>query len=346
MATQYGDRWEVIKSLGEGGQAHTFLVKDIKGDNETFYVLKRLKNNNKVERFKREIEAIRNLSHENIVNLIDFDLEAPKPYLVTEYCAGGSLAKSEPFWQESPVKALKIFQQICNGVVYAHNHSIIHRDLKPDNIFLRTKNGPGVVGDFGICYFDETDGTRITLTDEAVGPRNFIAPELEDGRLDKISPRSDTYSLGKILYWLLSGGKIFGREKHREPEWDLKGKNSDSLLGWNNIYLEHVNRLLDYMIVFDPEQRRGVHNISILLKQTIRLVEKEYAPVGQNIPQLCTYCGLGNYVIQAEKSNDVRNFGFTPVGSSDWRVLVCNECGHVQAFRVDIAHRKDWWDRS
>jgi len=343
MATRYGDRWEVIESLGEGGQALTFLVRDINGTSETKYVLKRLKNHNRIERFKREIETIRNLSHENIVNLIDFDFEASKPFLVTEYCVGGSLATSEPTWQDNPVKALGIFQQICRGVAYAHAQNIIHRDLKPDNIFLRATGGPAVVGDFGICYLLE-DGTRLTLTEEAVGPRIFMAPELEDGRLEAISDKSDTYALGKILYWLLSGGKIFSREKHRDPQWDLKGKNPDTLLGWDNIYLEHVNRLLDLMIVYEPEGRRSVENILTLSTQVTRLVQKEFPPISKDIARPCTYCGVGYYVKRASDNTDVYNFGFTPVGNPNWRIFTCNECGHMQAFRVDMAKKKEWWE--
>ena len=75
----------------------------------------------------------------------------------------------------------------------------------------------------------------MTLTEEVVGPKLYIAPEVEDGRLDQVTPEVDSYSLGKLLYWLLSGGKVFSREKHCETEWDLKGKNEDSILGWNNI---------------------------------------------------------------------------------------------------------------
>lgn len=337
----YGDRWEMVSSLGEGGQAHTFLVNDLKGEGQSSYVLKRLKNNNRIERFKREIEAVRNLSHENIVNLIDFDLEDRRPYLVMEYCNGGSLAKSEPFWRVSPIRTLFLFEQICRGVAYAHSQGIVHRDIKPENIFLRTKDGPAVVGDFGICYFVE-DGERFTITEEAVGPRLFIAPELEDGRAQDISPKSDVYSLGKLLYWLLSG-RLFNREKHRERAWDLKGYNEDSLLGWDNIYMEHVNRLLDFMIVSEPERRRELDNIIILLKQTKRLVAKEYTPIDEHIKQPCTYCGQGFYVLEAKENIDVRNFGFATVGAPTWRIFVCNTCGHVQAFRLDKAKNIDWW---
>ncbi len=341
MAKIYDDRWEIVKQLDEGGQAHTFLVEDLRGEGEALYVLKRLKNLNRLERFKREVEAVRNLSHENIVRLVDFNLEAEKPYLVSEYCCGGSLSKAEPFWRKSPVKALEIFQQICQGIAYAHSNGVIHRDLKPDNIFLRTQEGPAVVGDFGICYLED-DGTRITITEEAVGPRLFMAPELEDGRLPEITAKCDTYSLGKVLYWLLSE-KVFSREKHREPEWDLKSRNQDSPLGWDNIYMEHVNRLLDLMIVNDKDQRRSVDNILSLCRQVTRLVEKEFTPISKDIKQPCKYCGYGTYVLRAADRDTIRNFGFNPVGGFDWRVLVCNYCGHVQIFRVDMATEKQLW---
>lgn len=341
MAQIYGDRWEVKNSLGEGGQAHTFLVTDLRGATETLYVLKRLKNPNRVERFKREVETVRNLSHENIVKLIDFDLEASKPYLVMEYCEGGSLSQAKPFWRNSPIIALQMFQQICEGVAYAHSQDVIHRDLKPENIFLRTTRGPVVVGDFGICFVEE-GGSRVTLTDEAVGPTQFIAPELEDGRADAVSDKSDTYSLGKVLYWMLSG-RIFSREKHRLPQWDLKEQNENSLLGWNNIYMEHVNRLLDLMITDDPASRRSVHNISLLLRDATRLIEKEYSPIAPDIRQPCAYCGQGIYVLKAKDNTDTYNFGFQPIGAPNWRIMVCNTCGHVQSFRLDFAQRKDWW---
>jgi serine/threonine protein kinase len=342
MGQLYGGRWEVQESLGEGGQAHTFVVIDRKGQGETHYVLKRLKNAKRIARFKREIEAVRNLAHENIVRLTDFDVDGERPFLVMEYCNGGNLEDTNPFWKDSPIKALEIFQQVCEGVAHAHSHKVIHRDIKPANIFLRGKAGPAVVGDFGICFIEE-DGTRFTVTDEAVGPRNFIAPELEDGRLEAISDKSDVYSLGKLLYWLLSGGRMFSREKYRDPEWDLKERNEDTLLGWNNIYMEHVNRLLDYMIVADPSKRRSVQRILPVAREVTRLVQKEFNPISRNIRQLCTYCGQGSYVLRGHETTDVHNFGFSPVSGSEWRIFTCNTCGHVQVFRIESIHRKDWW---
>jgi serine/threonine protein kinase len=189
----------------------------------------------------------------------------------------------------------------------------------------------------------EEDGSRLTLTEEAVGPRQFMAPELEDGRIHRVSPESDVYSLGKLLYWLIAG-QVFSREKHREPRWDLKGQNADSILGWNDVHMEHVNRLLDLMVTPDPGQRRTVDNILVLCKTTKRLIEKGYNPVSSYIRQPCTYCGEGYYALQAGKNaTAVHNFGFEAVGDCDWRIFTCNMCGHVQAFRLDKATRKEWW---
>lgn len=337
----YGDRWEIIESLSEGGQANTFLVNDLHDNGKIKYVLKRLKSRKRIDRFEREIKATKKLSHENIVRLIDYDLSSKKPFLVTEFCAGGSLSNVKPYWKESLPKAFEIFEQICEGVIYAHNNDVIHRDLKPDNIFLRSESGPAVVGDFGICFV-ETGGARLTLLDEAVGPTSFIAPELEDGR-SKVSTKCDTYSLGKILYWLLSGGKIFSREKHRDKKFDLKEFNEDTQLGlgWNNIYMEHVNRLLDFMIIENPDKRQDVDIIRILFKTTRRLLEKEFTPISPDIKQPCVYCGQGYYL-----ERDGNNFGFQTHRSPNWRVFGCNKCGHTQLFRVDLAEKKEWWEKS
>lgn len=343
MAQVYDNRWKIEKPLGEGGQAYTYLVSDQQDTGETLYVLKRLKNIKRLERFKREIEAIQKLSHKNIVDLIDFNLEGNRPYLVTEYCSNGSLDKAYPFWHDSPVIALHLFLKILAGIEYAHSMGIVHRDIKPGNIFLREDNSP-VIGDFGISYFE--DGERLTLTREAVGPKLYIAPELEDGRLASVTAKSDIYSLGKVLYWLLSKGRVFSRERHREQSWDLKVKNMDLRLGWENIYMEHINRILDHMIILDPGKRFTTFQARYFIREAIRLIKKEFNPVSPQIPQPCYYCGIGQYQLRAKDDIDVRNFGFKTVGAPDWRILLCSACGHMQAFRIESISRKDWWENS
>ena len=158
-----------------------------------------------------------------------------------------------------------------------------------------------------------------------------------------MSDMTDTYSLGKVLYWLFSDGRVFSREVHRDVRWDLKGRNQDTLLGWTNIYFEHINRLLDLMVVVDPEKRRSVSNIRILARHAKRLVSEQFTPIAPGLGQPCTYCGVGRYTIRAQGADtSVSNFGFSLVGAPNWRILTCSECGHVQAFRVDLANRKEW----
>ena len=142
------DRWEIIRSLSEGAQAHTFLVRDSSSPEKTTrYVQKRLKNKKRIQRFKREIEASLKLSHKNVIEVEDYDLEGKTPYLVTEYCEQGALSESEIQTRE-PVYALEVFAAICRGVGHAHSQTpaIVHRDLKPENIFIRGDGSP-VVGD-------------------------------------------------------------------------------------------------------------------------------------------------------------------------------------------------------
>jgi len=113
--------------------------------------------------------------------------------------------------------SFEVFQLICAGVEHLHRADIVHRDLKPENILIFS--GTPKISDFGICLV--ANENRLTSTSEAVGPRFYMAPELEDGKNLDVSPSSDVYSLGKILYFILSKGKIFSREKYNQPKFNL-----------------------------------------------------------------------------------------------------------------------------
>src|ERR1044072_6569846 len=166
----------MVRPLGQGGQAHTYLVVEEGAEDGEPFVLKRL-GTDRIERARTELRAIQELAHPNIVRLVDDDLESDKPYIVMEYCSGGSL--NDVNILEYPlIQRLHMFSAICRGVGHAHSHTpvITHRDLKSPNIFLREDESTPVAGDFGLCFLDEDE--RITLNgDAAVGPRMFISPE-------------------------------------------------------------------------------------------------------------------------------------------------------------------------
>jgi serine/threonine protein kinase len=338
---KYG-KWIIDRSLPEGGQAHTFVVYAEDDREKKPFVLKRLKNKERIGRFFVEIQAVRSLSHKNVLQVIDFDPEADRPYLVTEYCENGALSEKLELLSAMPLlERLRMFDQICEGVAHAHGHNITHRDLKPENIFLRGDMTP-VVGDFGICHVAD-GGERFTLTEEAVGPFRYMAPEIEDGKTDSVQPCADVYSLGKLLYWMLSG-RTFAREKHREGNFDL-AKNTHG----SEYHL--INQFLDRMIVADPARRiNTAKQVLEELRVLIDKIEQRAHCIDINTPQPCLYCGIGYYQIIANQTphgrttGNVQSFGFTAYGGSQWLIMVCDHCGNVQIFRTDYVKDKKIWD--
>lgn len=268
LGKKYG-KWETIKSLSEGGQGHIFLVKNTEETDSKEYVLKRLKHKEKrINKFKKEIEAGLTLKHHYIVKIESYDINHAKPYLVTDYYSKGDLSKFN-LSSYSLEDKLKFFQKICKAINYAHEKGVIHRDIKPSNIFIKDDFEP-MVGDFGLCYIEESE--RDTDTGEAIGSRYYMAPELADGKLDEINPLSDIYSLGKLLYFILTG-QIFDREKHNASKFNIT--NYKGILHPNHKEtLTLINDIFDITIVENPKHR--LNNIDQLIKkiEEICLIEK------------------------------------------------------------------------
>jgi hypothetical protein len=338
---RYG-KWIVDRTLGGGGQGKTFLVyEESKRDGPKFALkaLRKFKSEKAKKRFKREAEIGHRFSHRNIVGTVDRELESNRPYIVTEYCEGGDLGHLE-FSQYSILDRLRLIEAICNGVAHAHSQNVTHRDLKPANIFLRADGTPAV-GDWGICFLDTED--RLTSIGEMVGPRLFAAPEFEDGRSDEVGPWSDVYSLGKIIYWLFGSKRIFNREKHREPAWDLTRVHNEPPYFF-------LNELFDKSIVFEPPKRlRNAEEVAQQVGSIIRRIEMNAHPVSLEAPQHCGYCGVGQYqIVQAEgtyedKAKGKESTGLGFAGKRDYFIMACDHCGNTQIFNVKYVKDCNIW---
>lgn len=344
MAEEFG-HWKVVDRLSEGGQGHTFRVVELLEDgtdSKDIHVLKLLKHAEQLKRFRDEIRACQKLSHPNILRIIDHDLEGSQPYLVSEYCPGGNL--NDIVVSAYPtIDRLRMFSSICRAVAHAHSNNppIIHRDLKPKNIFLRDDRQTPVVGDFGICFIDD-DGTRVTLTDEAIGARRYTAPELEDGRAEDVTPAVDVYSLGKILYWLMAG-RVFDREKHRDKRFDLTKDQNDPAMHW-------IYELLDKMIQENASKRFPDANAAAeAVEEVIKKVLMNAHPLDLAAPQACLYCGTGFYkkFVETDQNDGaaadrLNNSGFRFIPTQQWLILVCNNCGNSQIFLRNFPGKSNW----
>jgi serine/threonine protein kinase len=203
-------RWQCVRAIGEGGQGQAFLARDLK-DGSDEWVLKLLKNRQRLGRFEREILALQAIASDYIPTIRDYSLDRPA-YVVTRFL-GRDLTK-HPRIQELTTKGiLGVFRQVVLAVRDAYGAGVIHRDIKPNNIVLSDSGLRAYVIDFGICQYTDRQLTSLTK-DEAFGNAGFAAPECFLGSEEAPTAASDVYSLGKVLYWLSSRGGFINRESN------------------------------------------------------------------------------------------------------------------------------------
>jgi WD40 repeat protein/serine/threonine protein kinase len=173
-----------------------------------------------VQRFRAEAEAAANLHHPNIVAIYEVGEQDGLPYFAMEYVDGSSLAQRVRENPMPPRQAAQLARTIAEAVHYAHQHGVIHRDLKPSNILIDTAGQPRVT-DFGLAKrivpADATNSsTDLTVTGQMLGTPSYAPPEQMAGRRGATTTLSDVYSIGAILYSLLTGRPPFAGERLEE----------------------------------------------------------------------------------------------------------------------------------
>lgn len=192
-------RYEIIRKLGSGGMANVYLAREIALDREVAIKLlpqSFLRNEQFIQRFKREAQVAANLEHPHIVRIYRIAEEKNLCYFVMSYIPGGTI--TDQIKKKWPIPIADIVQwgmDVCSALGYAHDNGVIHRDLKPDNIML-DKGRRAVVMDYGIARASQ--GTGLTQTGSIIGTPQFMSPEQARG-ID-LDARSDIYSMGLVLY--------------------------------------------------------------------------------------------------------------------------------------------------
>ena len=198
------ERYRIKRTIGGGGMANVYLARDIILNRDVAIKVLRLEFANDpefIERFDREAQAATSLSHPNIVNIFDVGEENHILYMAMEYIDG--LTLKEYIVQNGPLdvnEALDIMKQLTDAIAHAHANGLIHRDIKPQNI-LMDRFGNIKVTDFGIAI--ALSATSLTQTNSILGSVHYLSPEQARGGM--ATKKSDIYSLGIVMYELLTG---------------------------------------------------------------------------------------------------------------------------------------------
>ena len=273
MDKMIAERYQIIKSLGEGGMADVYLAVDTILNREVAIKMLRGELSNDpvtLLRFQREANAASKLNHPNVVQVYDVGEYEGRHYIVMEHVRGrtlkqliqlrGALHKEE---------AVNIMKQVVSAVQHAHEHHIIHRDIKPQNIMIKD-DGTVKITDFGIALAH--DAVQLTQSDSVLGSAHYLAPETTRG--EPATNQIDIYALGIVFYELLSGDVPF------------HGDNPVQ------IAMKHLSEEIPSIREFNPSLPQAVENI--IIKATVKNRAQRYKTAQEMYEDLCC-CLLPEY---------------------------------------------------
>src|SRR6201994_4381309 len=267
IGTVLSGRYRLEAKLGSGGMSTVYLARDTTLDPPVAVkVMHREMSEqaDQLERFRQEARAVAKLSHPNVVSVIDAGEDGGYPYIVFEYVEGETLkARINRVGALDVQEALAYAIEIGRGLTTAHARNMVHRDIKPQNVLIDAE-GRAKLTDFGISRQLEKEG--MTATGRVLGTTDYVAPEQAMGR--GADQRSDIYSLGVVLFEMLSGHVPF---------------QADSQVG---VAMKHVNEELPDVQGERPEISAAT--ALVVERATSRDPERRYADIGEMIDDLST----------------------------------------------------------
>jgi serine/threonine protein kinase len=260
--------YEVHETLGQGGFGAVYRAYQaiLKRDVALKVILPQYANEASfIRRFEREAEIVAQLEHPHIVPLFDYWRDSSGAYLVMRLIRGGSLAEKVQQGTLNLESAAAIFEQICNALYLAHRHQIVHRDIKPANILL-DEDGNAYLTDFGIALSPSYQ----TQSEQGIaGTLYYAAPEQIQG--GEISPKSDIYALGVVLYELLAGSNPFAQLPRHELFSKLLYEPLPDIGGLRPELPPAVNAIIQQATAKDPAERfADMRELSAALLDGIR----------------------------------------------------------------------------
>ena len=277
--TTLAGRYEIIEELGRGGMGNVYKVEDTRVNAEI--ALKLIKpaiasDKRMIERFRNELKTTRMISHRNVCRMFDLGEDKGAYFITMEYVSGEDLRSFIHRVGQLPAgKAIAISKQVCDGLAEAHRLGVVHRDLKPSNIMI-DKDGNARIMDFGIARSLETKG--ITGAGMMIGTPEYMSPEQVEGK--EVDQRSDIYSLGVILYEMMTGQVPFDGEtplaialKHKtEMPKDPRELNAQIPQDLGRVILRCLEKEKEKRYQSAEEVRSELENIEKGIRTTVRMI--------------------------------------------------------------------------
>ncbi|WP_339316598.1 Stk1 family PASTA domain-containing Ser/Thr kinase [Oceanobacillus sp. FSL W7-1304] len=275
------ERYKIIEKIGGGGMANVFLARDTILNRDVAVKALRMEyihDEEFIARFDREAQSATSLSHPNIVNIFDVGEEDQVLYMVMEYVDGMTL--KEYIQNNGPIDvrvALDIMKQLISAIAHAHANDIVHRDIKPQNILINSF-GQVKVTDFGIAI--ALSATSLTQTNSILGSVHYLSPEQARGGM--ATKKSDIYSIGIVLYELLTGKLPFSGQSPVSIALKHLQTNTPSVRRFNQDIPQSVENIVLKATAKDPFHRyENIYELEEAIENALhpdKLNEPLYAP--------------------------------------------------------------------
>ena len=250
----FAGRYQIIEELGKGGMGKVYKVHDTKINEKIALKLIKTeiaKDKKTIERFSNELRLTRKIRHKNVCHMFDLGEDKGTQFITMEYVPGEDLRSSIRRFGQLPIgKSISIAKQICEGLAEAHRLGVVHRDLKSNNIMI-DKEGNVRIMDFGIARSLEAKG--ITGAGVMIGTPEYMSPEQVEGK--EVDQRSDIYSLGVILYEMVTGRVPFEGDTPFTIGMKHKGEMPQNPQELNTQISDDLNRMILRCLEKDKEKR-------------------------------------------------------------------------------------------